>query len=1044
MVLSGECVGFHGSEASMRCVGYREENTEAHGGGPGKIRGNVMGRLSLCRLWAALLLPIAALAAQPAGPTETMGEAVVQFDIRPQPMAEALTMLADQADLQILFTSESVKGLTAQGLTGAMSPGVALAALLAGTPLEYVRKRHDVFVVRNRADSEEAGAAPTPGRGGERKGQPSDTSGRLTGKRIAGDGSGARRSTALGEVIVTGTLIRGAVPVGAQIIGMDRSDIDRTGLATVQDVVRTLPQNFDGGATEDTLLGLEAQTNSAQGTALNLRGLGAGATLVLLNGRRIAPGGSEGAFTDVSNVPLAAIERIDVLPDGASALYGSDAVGGVVNLVLRDDYDSAETEARAGAVTAGALDEYQLAQTFGAQWSDGSGLLALEYYERGALAADDRDLAVSDLRGFGGDNFDTREGNPGTLIAGTQTWAIPRGQDGTALSPADLTAGTANLYDLRSGSDLHPEQQRASALVSVRQELRDGVGFFADALYSHREAKAVSTGLRALLVVPDTNPFYVNPAGGTDPVIVAYSFLDDLGPLTQDVEVETINGALGARAAIGNDWQLTGYGAYALEEQRANLRGAVDFVALAAALADPDPAAAFNPFGDGSNTSAATLALIRTHQRPTTHSDLRSINVTVDGPLAHWAGGNLKIAVGVDHREQAFDAANEMIAASSRSAIRSEFDRRITAAFGELVVPFIGAGNRRRGFERLELSVAGRYETYSDFGDTAVPGVGIVWSPAPDIALRATWSESFKAPNLADLDEMNNGSLIAVLADPQSPGGSAPMLVWFGKNADLQEGRATSWTLGLELIPRRLGGLSIGLTYFDIDFSGRVQEIASAFPDLTDPRVAPFVNRNPTPEQRTAICSRSEFFGNPADCLAAPIGAIADVRVQNIAISRTRGIDMLGKYEFANPLGDFSLGLNATWLFEFSQAVARTSPVLDLLDTQNNPLDLHVRSSLSWSRLGFDSTLTLNYADSYRDVASEPNRRVGSWTTFDWRLGYEWDEEGWLGGSAVSISMQNLFDRDPPFLNNAVGIGYDQENADLIGRFIRLHFRKNW
>lgn len=1004
-----------------------------------------MGPWSLCRLAAALLLPLTALAAPPADPPRTTDHAVVQFDIRPQPMADALTALADQADLQILFTSESVRGLTAHGLVGAMSPEAALAALLIGTPLEYVRKRHDVFVVRSRAASEEAGAASTPGRAGERNRPPSDTSEQLTRKRIAGDGSDARRSTGLGEVVVTGTHIRGAEPVGAQIISMDRSDIDKTGLATVQDVVRTLPQNFSGGATEDTLLGLEAQTNSAQGTALNLRGLGAGATLVLLNGRRLAPGGSEGVFTDIANVPLTAIERIDVLPDGASALYGSDAVGGVVNLVLRDDYDSAETEARAGAVTAGALDEYQLAQTFGAQWSDGSGLLALEYYERGALAADDRDLAMSDLRGFGGDNFDTREGNPGTILGGTQTWAIPSGQDGTALLPSDLTAGTANLYGLRSGSDLHPEQERVSALVSVRQELRDGVGLFADALYAYREAKAASPGLRALLVVPDANPFYVNPAGGTDPVIVAYSFLDDLGPLAQDVEVETINAALGARAAIGNDWQLTGYGGYALEEQSAHLHGTVDFAALAAALADPNPETAFNPFGDGSNTNAETLAAIRTHQHPTTHSDLRSINVTADGPLAHWAGGDLKFAVGVDHREQAFDAANETIGASVMSVIRSEFDRRITSAFGELVVPFIGAGNRRQGFERLELSVAGRYETYSDFDDTAIPGVGIVWSPAQGIALRATWSESFKAPNLADLDELNNGSFIAVLADPQSPGGSAPMLVWFGKNADLQEGTATSWTLGLELIPRRLDGLSIGLTYFDIDFRGRVQEIASAFPDITDPRVAPFVNHDPTPEQRAAICGRSEFLGNPADCLAAPIGAIADFRIQNIAISRTRGIDMLGKYEFASSLGDFSLGLNATWLFEFSQAAVRSSPVLDLLDTQNNPLDLHARSSLSWSRLGFGSTLTLNYADSYRDVASEPNGRVGSWTTFDWRLGYEWDEEGWLGGSAVSISVQNLFDRDPPFLNNAaVGIGYDQENADLIGRFIRLHFRKNW
>jgi len=137
--------------------------------------------------------------------------------------------------------------------------------------------------------------------------------------------------------------------------------------------------------------------------------------------------------------------------------------------------------------------------------------------------------------------------------------------------------------------------------------------------------------------------------------------------------------------------------------------------------------------------------------------------------------------------------------------------------------------------------------------------------------------------------------------------------------------------------------------------------------------------------------------------------------------------------------------VNGTWLFEFSQALSRSGLATEMLDTQNNPLDLRVRSTLSWSRLGMGATLAANYADGYRDVASQPARGVGSWTTYDLQLRYDWDQQsGWLSGTSLSLSIQNLFDEDPPFLNNQLGIGYDQENADLNGRFVRLYVKKSW
>ena len=150
---------------------------------------------------------------------------------------------------------------------------------------------------------------------------------------------------------MTGTNIRGVgISVGSAVTVIGRDAIDRAGFATTQDIIQSLPQNFRGGISEDAV-SLENDANRSGGTAANLRGLGAGATLTLINNRRVAQAGNQAGFTDISSIPSSAIERIEVLTDGASAVYGSDAIAGVVNVILRDDYEGAETRLRFGTVT---------------------------------------------------------------------------------------------------------------------------------------------------------------------------------------------------------------------------------------------------------------------------------------------------------------------------------------------------------------------------------------------------------------------------------------------------------------------------------------------------------------------------------------------------------------------------------------------------------------------------------------------------------------------------------------------------------------------
>ena len=162
-------------------------------------------------------------------------------------------------------------------------------------------------------------------------------------------------------------------------------------------------------------LGTEAQTNSGLGTGVNLRGLGAGATLVLMNGRRIAPSGTAGVFVDIDNIPLAALERVDMLADSASALYGADAVGGVINLIMRDNFTGAETLASSGIGTHSTLRSYLVSQTIGHKWDDATAMLAVEFYRRDALPADQRAYTLSNLTSLGGSDFDVNFGNPGNI-----------------------------------------------------------------------------------------------------------------------------------------------------------------------------------------------------------------------------------------------------------------------------------------------------------------------------------------------------------------------------------------------------------------------------------------------------------------------------------------------------------------------------------------------------------------------------------------------------------------------------------------------------
>ena len=309
----------------------------------------------------------------------TASAQAIQFDIKAQSLASALNAFALQSHQQILFTPEIVKGKTTQGVHGFFTPEAALTELLAGTGLSSSRTAEGMLMVAA-ADAKGASASSGP------QSAPNGA------QRDQDQINPTQKTAGLEEIVVTGTHIRGAPDSSTPLQVYSATDIARSGQPTIAAFIQTLPQNF-GSTSETTISGIATPggpDNSISASSPDLHGLGSDATITLLNGHRIAPSGNDGNIVDISMIPLSAVERIEVLTDGASAIYGSDAVGGVVNIILKSSFDGAETSARYGTVSNGGSHEEQLSQTFGNTWTNGSGLVSYEFYDRTPLSAADR------------------------------------------------------------------------------------------------------------------------------------------------------------------------------------------------------------------------------------------------------------------------------------------------------------------------------------------------------------------------------------------------------------------------------------------------------------------------------------------------------------------------------------------------------------------------------------------------------------------------------------------------------------------------------
>ena len=361
-------------------------------------------------------------------------------------------------------------------------------------------------------------------------------------------------ASTLEEIVVTGSHIRGMEAAGSKLIVIGREQIDASGYGRVEDVLATVTQNLNRANAAVSEPG-PAFFNLNHGAEVQLRGLGVGTTLTLVNGQRQGASGYQGTFTDVSTIPVSAIERIEILPEGSAALYGSDAIGGVVNIILRRNFEGIEARVRASATDSDATGR-SAALLLGHTGARGNVLAGFQFNDSDALRCSARAYcaANADFRRFGGSDQRGFESNPGTIvdpITGAHA-AIPHGQDGTQLTAAQLIPGTANYTDNVTDNDILPKQTMRSAFVSASYKVTEQWELAADGRYSRSDFRFTYPVPPVDLTVPSTNAF--NHLGRD--VHVAYDFSRDFGPVIDRGPTEISFVSAAVKGVLPKGWQI--------------------------------------------------------------------------------------------------------------------------------------------------------------------------------------------------------------------------------------------------------------------------------------------------------------------------------------------------------------------------------------------------------------------------------------------------------------------------------------------------------
>ncbi|MBT1444604.1 TonB-dependent receptor [Shewanella sp. JM162201] len=815
----------------------------------------------------------------------------------------------------------------------------------------------------------------------------------------ADDGAKVERLEVTGSRIKR-TDLEGPSPI--QSIG--KEDIANMGLDNLQQLLEKMPAN---GAGAFSTRG-NSQDSTANGSAsISLRGLGPDATLVLINGRRVAISsfaeGVSNSFVDINNIPVSAIERIDILKDGASAIYGSDAIAGVVNIILKKDIEGIEVNLGYGGALGPTYDEKTANLLWGTKSDKGSASIILDYFNNSTLGADEMGrFGTANQEPYGGDDNRSSRGYPGYFYVDGVKTPDPD-------CPADRLTGSGScLFDYGPYNLTIPAAERVGAIGQFEYFVGEDVTAFLEVAAQHNtsEAGGAPTPLdeSAGLTVPGTHPD--NP-WGKDIQIGRYRTVD-AGARRWDIQSDSLRLVAGLKGTLNDawDWEMA-----AQKGRQAQIQSgdrSMGWVRVDYLQREID-AGNYNPFGAAVNSpeviDAITTSLVRQGV-----SHMTAYNANITGQAFTLAERDVMMAAGVEYREEDVrDVPDEQFQRGlifGTEAVSAEAARDQWAAYAEFSVPVT---------DSFELQLAGRYDNYSDFGTTTNPKVGFQWGITDELTARGSWATGFRAPSLAQIGLgpsqeslfLDDTYFCAANGLPQSECENLDQNFLFSGNKDLDAEESESWNVGMIYAPSQ--EFDISFDWFNILQDNKI--------DKLEPQAVYDAN---CANQNSPICKRLPPVGTDS------LGTIDKILSSfvNLSSQEVQGIDLSSHYRMElDSYGELKFGLEYSYLINFEK-VDSEGVLTDWTGKYRYP-EHRWLGTTNWVMDNFAANLNLTYTGEFADY--NETRTVDGQLLVDMSASYRFSETlKW------TVGLNNVLDEEPPF---AIGDG----DADLYGYVMATH-----
>lgn len=857
-----------------------------------------------------------------------------------------------------------------------------------------------------------------------------------------------------GFTVVGSNIERLDLETVSPVINLSSDDLQATGFTTVGDAIRALPI-----VSGQSLVSTDAGTSFTPGvSSVNLRGLGNNNTLALLNGRRVAPFATPGfngfqQVVDFSSIPAKAIDSIQILKDGASAVYGSDAVAGVIAVNLVQEYDGLTTKAAFGNTFDTDSFEWDLFAVGGATSGRASIVFTVDYRERNSMYA--RDIpwtSTADGSPVGG--FDQRssanisanvrrldpEGYGGAFPSGRASLkGIPLANAFDSLPGPDFFPTVDDFedgnkfYNYQESAGMTPEERQYGFYTRLSYAITDTMDAYAEVSFRRSESliAAAPTPLFATtnqgdapsgtIQMPADNPY--NPFG-VDLTDIRWRMIE-VGPRFNDVQIDTPRMVVGLKGDLPLESWTFDSGFLLTESEITNLNGGTVFDSL---LQDALNGITVNgeqfwanPWG---RNHQEVLDYISGNNPTVDSFELWSWDFKAQGDVMDLGDmGVVKAAVGAEYRYEELrsvrtvaNVTGDIVGGSESTSVFG--DRNIRSLYAELSVPI---------YEFAEVQLAGRYEDYSDFGDTSKPKIGIKVTPVEGLLIRGAYGQSFRAPDLPFLYSSGSVSFTSqFLSDPLRPDDS-PMQIKTrgGGNLDLQPEETDSTYLGVVLdlgkFIEKVDGLVFELDLWRFEQTDVISRIGASqiVANAGDPFYDQFITR---------------LAPGPGES----IGIIQEVSTQwqNLDAQETQGVDMAVQYSmFTDNYGDFRFKVEATYVdsFEFTDSFGN---VAEWAGTWTQP-KWRGAGTIAWTYGDWAASLFIDYVGEFEELFLAP-AKVKSY----WRFNPQVAFAGWMD-TRITVGCRNVFDEEPPVdtadtTTRAIGV------HNIEPRFWYMRFERDW